>query len=218
MLSKEYRTILGNTTAEMEIKKSLFISDIKHCNSEEEAVEFINEIKSKHRQANHVCSAYIIGENKLIQRYNDDGEPQGTAGIPMLEVLKKEDLTNLCVTVTRYFGGIKLGASGLIRAYSKACSNAIDASNDVNMINYKKVSIGLDYTLLGKIENYLINGKFFEIEKNYTDKVEILLYIRSDEFDEFKSDLTDMTSGTCQIEVTKDLLLAEKNRKIIEGE
>lgn len=218
MLSKEYRTILGNTTAEMEIKKSLFISDIKHCNSEEEAVEFINEIKSKHRQANHVCSAYIIGENKLIQRYNDDGEPQGTAGIPMLEVLKKEDLTNLCVTVTRYFGGIKLGASGLIRAYSKACSNAIDASNDVNMINYKKVSIGLDYTLLGKIENYLINGKFFEIEKNYTDKVKILLYIRSDEFDEFKSDLTDMTSGTCQIEVTKDLLLAEKNRKIIEGE
>ncbi|MFM1583405.1 IMPACT family protein, partial [Helcococcus ovis] len=135
MKYKEYKSILNEYSSEIEINRSRFISNIKYCETEEESLAFIEKISKKYRDATHNCTAYINGDISNIQRYNDDGEPQGTAGIPMLEVLKKEELTNLCVVVTRYFGGKKLGASGLIRAYGGAVSDVLRVSEIIEFKN-----------------------------------------------------------------------------------
>lgn len=212
---QEYKTVLGKGEDSIEIKKSEFIGYVSHCDTEEEAIGFIDEIRKLNRQATHNCYAYIIGENKLTQRYSDDGEPQGTAGIPILEVLKKEDLTNLCVVVTRYYGGVKLGASGLIRAYSKGAVIAIESVDNVWMKNYNKVQVDVDYTLLGKVDNFILTNEYFEIKREYTDIVSILLYISIDEYKEFENQIIEMTSANANILVLEKLLLASKNRKII---
>lgn len=217
MTMEEYKTILGESEIQLEIKKSLFIGHAKAVDNEEEAIEFIEEVKKNNRQANHNCYAYIIGANKGIQRYSDDGEPQGTAGIPILGVLKSEDLTNICLVVTRYFGGVKLGASGLIRAYSKSTSLALDEANVVCMKKYLKINLLIDYTLLGKVENYILSNEYFEISRDYTDKVSIHLYISDGEYEGFEKDLIELTSANIEVQVGQKLLLAEKNRKIIGG-
>ena len=124
MLQK-YRTIKEDNQHEVEIKKSRFICFLKRIETEEEAKAFIQQIKKEHWKANHNCSAFVLGDHHEIQRSSDDGEPSGTAGVPMLEVLKKNDLINVCAVVTRYFGGTKLGAGGLIRAYSGSVAQAI---------------------------------------------------------------------------------------------
>ncbi len=214
---KEFRTILGQTSQELEIRKSTFISHIKACQTEEEALAFIEDIKKEHRSATHNCHAYAIGENRMTLRYSDDGEPQGTAGIPMLEVLNKEELTNVCLVVTRYFGGIKLGASGLIRAYSKAASLGIEKALTVYMKNYLRISLEIDYTLLGKVENYIQTKAFHLIATDYTDKVSMSLYIARDRYVAFENEITEMTNATCSLVVEEELLLAEKNGKIIGG-
>ena len=116
---KKYRTIKGVKTSEFEEEKSRFITSAKYVESEEEAISFIEEIKDKNKQATHNCSAYIINEIPEIKRYSDDGEPQGSAGLPMLSVLEKEGVRNICVVVTRYFGGKLLGKGGLVRAYTR---------------------------------------------------------------------------------------------------
>ncbi len=134
-----YFTVKGSATSEFQEKKSTFIGYIKRVNTEEEAKNFVNEIKSMHKEATHNVYAYIVGENKGIQRYSDDGEPQGTAGIPVLEVIKKNDLTDVAVVVTRYFGGILLGGGGLIRAYSKGASSAIEEAGVVEKVKGLKL-------------------------------------------------------------------------------
>lgn len=214
---KEYRTVLGEAIQELEIKKSIFIAHIKACQTEEEALDFIEGVKKEHRSANHNCYAYALGDRRMTLRYSDDGEPQGTAGLPMLEVLNKEGLTNLCLVVTRYFGGIKLGASGLIRAYSKAASLCVDEALTVFMKNYLRIALEIDYTLLGKVENYIQNKAFHVIEKNYTDKVSIRLYVARDLYENFEAEIIEMTNAACRLEVLEELLLAEKNGKIIGG-
>lgn len=214
---EEFKTILGESKADLEIKKSIFIGHSKQCKNEEDAINFIEQIKKENRQANHNCYAYIIGANKGIQRYSDDSEPQGTAGLPILGVLKSEDLTDICIVVTRYFGGIKLGASGLIRAYSQAASLALKDSNIVFMKKYLKINLSIDYTLLGKVENYLVTNKYFEIKRDYTDKVSIDLYISDVEYEKFEKDIIELTSAAAQIEKISRLILPEKNRKIIGG-
>ena len=142
-------------------KKSEFIGYAKRVENEEEAKAFVAEIKSKHKQARHNCWAYIIGENMGIQRYSDDGEPQGTAGIPTLEVIKKEDLRDVVVVVTRYFGGVKLGAGGLVRAYTKGAKIGIDAAKVIEKVMYKEVRIKIDYNQLGKVQNEIMNMNYF---------------------------------------------------------
>lgn len=215
-LKKEYKTILGHTEIEIEIKKSRFIANIKRCNTEEESVEFINEIRKIHRDATHNCTSYINGPTKLTQRYDDDGEPQGTAGIPMLEVLKKNDLTDVSVVVTRYFGGIKLGASGLIRAYGDAVVEAIENSDIVWLRNYYKVQLNFDYNFLGKIDNYLQEKEYFLKKRDYLEKVENILYIKVDEFEDFKSTINNITSANIDLEIMDLILLQTREKKIIE--
>lgn len=214
---KEFRTIIGKANMELEIRKSTFISHIKACQTEEEALDFIEEIKKDHRTATHNCHAYAIGDRRMTLRYSDDGEPQGTAGIPMLEVLNKEELTNVCLVVTRYFGGIKLGASGLIRAYSKAASQCIEEALTVYMKNYLRISLEIDYTLLGKVENYIQTKAFQPIDTEYTDKVKMHLYIPRARYVDFENEIVEMTNATGSLVIEEELLLAEQNGKIIGG-
>ena len=151
----EYKTIEDTAHTEWEINKSRFLTYVKHVETELQAQEFITSIKKKHFDARHNCSAYIIGERSEIQKSSDDGEPSGTAGIPMLEVLKKNELSDLVVVVTRYFGGIKLGAGGLIRAYGKSVTLGLETAQIVKKTIFNRYLLELDYDLIGSIENYL---------------------------------------------------------------
>ncbi|WP_308779557.1 YigZ family protein [uncultured Clostridium sp.] len=152
-------------------KKSEFIGYSKRCESEEEAKSFVAEIKNMHKQATHNCFAYVIGENMGIQRYSDDGEPQGTAGIPILEVMKKSNITDCAVVVTRYFGGILLGAGGLTRAYTKGASVALKAAGIVEKVKGVRLLLCMDYDMLGKIQYKCNENNWYIEEVEYTDKV-----------------------------------------------
>lgn len=209
-----YLSIFKNGTDEFIEKKSKFIGYSFVVKSEEEALSKLEEVKLKHKDATHNCSAYIIGEDKLIQRYNDDGEPSGTAGMPILEVLKKENLTNVLVVVTRYFGGTLLGAGGLVRAYTKGAKIAIDAGTVVEMLEHEEIKFGYDYTFHGSVQNYLIKNEYKILNENFSDRVEISLYRRLNDKKLIK-DLMDLTGGSIKAEVEKKLLLPVYQGKIL---
>ena len=181
-----YRTIYDYGEDEITINKSRFIGYSMSIESEEQALEFIKTISSKNKDANHNVYAYVFGEESNIQRFNDDGEPSGTAGIPTLEVIKKENLRNVVVVITRYFGGIKLGGGGLIRAYTKGAKIALDAGKIVEMTIHTKLRLILSYTLLGKLENYLNTNGYKIEETSYKEDVEIFIYIKNSKLAEFK--------------------------------
>lgn len=190
-----YNSVLNENSDSFIEKKSEFIGYAAPVNSEDDALEFISKIKTLNKDATHNCHAYIIGEDKLIQRFSDDGEPSGTAGIPILEVLKREDLTNLCVVVTRYYGGIKLGGGGLIRAYSKGAKIAIDSARIVSMREFIKLDASVNYEISGKVTNYLNNNEIKILDTVYTDEVTYKLLILLDDLDSIKSDLINLTSA-----------------------
>ena len=212
---KTYKTLHGFGSDEYIVEKSRFIGYAKPIKSEEEAIEFINEIKKKHKDATHNVWAYTVGETMNIQRYSDDGEPQGTAGIPTLEVIKKEDLRDVAVVVTRYFGGIKLGAGGLVRAYTKGAKIGIEAAQIIQKVKYKEVSVTIDYNQIGKIQNEIMNMGYTVKDTLYTDKVEIIVYAREADVDSLKSKMIDITSGTALVSESESLYLSEKDGKIL---
>ncbi|WP_296111909.1 YigZ family protein [uncultured Anaerococcus sp.] len=209
--SNDYKTIKGTLDSEFEVEKSVFITTAKHVESEEEAQVFIEEISNKYKDATHNCTAYIINTRPEIKRYNDDGEPQGSAGLPMLSVLEKEEVRNVAVVVTRYFGGKLLGKGGLIRAYTRGVADTV-GPNALYKRDYLRVKLTLSYTILGQIENYLNEEKFEVIDKSYTDEVIIELYVRSDRFDNFYEDLINMTSANIKIDKIEELMLYQKRR------
>ena len=168
---------------------------IKPVSTENEAKAFIDEIKTKHKDATHNCSAYTVGPEMNIQKANDDGEPSGTAGIPMLEILKKLEIHNVCVVVTRYFGGIKLGAGGLIRAYSGAVRDVIYDIGRVELREAIPVTVTLDYDQTGKFEYELASTTFLLREQFYTDKVSYQIDVVKNEYDAFIDFLNRITSG-----------------------
>ncbi len=174
-----YKTIKREASDEFEEKKSTFIGYVKRIETEEEAKEFINKIKSENREARHNVYAYIIGENKGIQRYSDDGEPQGTGGIPVLEVIKKNELTDTVIVVTRYFGGVLLGAGGLTRAYTKGASIAVKAGGIVNKVYAHKLHVKIDYDLLGKLQYTAEQNLWFVKDIEYGENV-IITFIGED--------------------------------------
>ncbi len=202
-----YKTIGGYGVDEVIINKSRFIGYSMPVNSEEEALEFIEEISTKHKDATHNVYAYVIGEESNIQRFSDDGEPSGTAGIPALEVLKKEDLRNVVVVVTRYFGGIKLGGGGLIRAYTRGAKIAIDAGKIVDMTLHHKLKINIPYTLYGKVENFLMNNGYTPEEIKYDINVVIYLYVIKSQVDDFINEITNLTNGNAEIEYSGEMHL-----------
>lgn len=212
MITK-YKTIFKYGKDEIIINKSKFIGYAKPVENEEEALEFIEEIKTKHRDATHNVYAYAIGDNSNIQRFSDDGEPSGTAGIPALEVIKKENLRNVVVVITRYFGGTKLGAGGLIRAYTRGAKIGIEAGIIVDMVLHKKLKVRLDYTSYGKVENYIINEDFIVDETTYDDKVNIFVYVEENKKDEFSNIITNLTSGEAIIEYIDEEYIPIKGKK-----
>jgi len=194
-------------------KKSEFIGYAKRCENEEEAKAFINEIKAMHKQATHNCYAYVIGENMGIQRYSDDGEPQGTAGIPILEVMKKSNVTDCAIVVTRYYGGILLGAGGLTRAYTKGASIAIKAAKVVEKVKGQKLLFTMEYDMLGKIQ-YIFNEKNWHIEDiEYTDKVVLSTISEVSIVEEIEKEITEASSGKILInKEDEDIYFKEENR------
>lgn len=209
MLS-DYLTVKETGQHEIVIDKSRFIAHIARATTEEEAISFIQSIKKEHSSATHNCSAYLIGETDNIQKANDDGEPSGTAGVPMLEVLKKRELKNTVAVVTRYFGGIKLGAGGLIRAYGKSVSEGLNHIGVVQRQLHQIIHITVDYTLLGKMENELRNSVYPIKEINYLEKVEIQMYVPIKEADSFRDWITDLTNAQSGIQFGEQEYL-EKN-------
>ena len=200
-----YKTLHKFGVDEYIVEKSTFIGYAKPIKTEEEAIEFINEIKKKHKDATHNVWAYTIGENMNIQRYSDDGEPQGTAGIPTLEVIKKEDLRDVVVVVTRYFGGIKLGAGGLVRAYTKGAKVGIEAG----------IVIKIEYTQLGRIQNEIMNLGFKVKDTIYSEDVELIVYVRNEEAKSLMDRIIDITSGTADVSLGEEYYLSEKDGELI---
>ncbi|GEM01729.1 uncharacterized protein, YigZ family [Halolactibacillus halophilus] len=199
---KKYYTIKQYGQTEIEIQKSRFIAHAKRCETEQQAKDFINDIKKAHPQANHNCAAYMIGEHDQIQKALDDGEPSGTAGVPMLEVIKKRALKDTCIVVTRYFGGIKLGAGGLIRAYSTSAREAIDAAGLVCRKQVQKLEVMIDYPLLGKLENEVRQTTYLLESIDYLEKVTVHLAVETDKVDTCKNWLVNLTSDQADISET----------------
>lgn len=208
-----YFTVKSSAVSEFQEKKSVFIGYIKRVTTEEEAKEFVSEIKGKHKEATHNVYAYVIGENKGIQRYSDDGEPQGTAGIPVLEVIKKNDLTDVAVVVTRYFGGVLLGGGGLIRAYSKGASTAIEEAGVVEKVNGLKLKFTMDYDFIGKIQ-YLCSTNNWHIEDTiYTDKVELWIFSEVSHKEKIIGSFIEATNGKIIVEEEEpEYLFKEEHR------
>lgn len=211
----KYRTIHSFGSDEIIINKSRFIGYAKPISSEDEAIGFIQEIKSKHRDATHNVYAYVYGENNNIQRYSDDGEPTGTAGIPVLEVIKKENLRNVVVVVTRYFGGTKLGAGGLVRAYTKGAKTGLEAGLIVDKILYKSIKIRIDYTLYGKVENELLKLEYVIDDVIYDDAVNIILLCETDNIDKLIDIITELTSSKMTYEELDEKYYSVKDNNLI---
>ena len=209
-----YITIRNRGEDRFEEKKSEFIGYAKRVESEEEAKAFVNEIKSMHKQARHNCWAYVIGENYGIQRYSDDGEPQGTAGIPILEVMKKQGITDCAVVVTRYFGGILLGAGGLTRAYTKGASIAIKASGIVEKVLGFKVSITIDYDLIGKIQYICGQNNWYIEDSEYTDKVILHIYVEKSIVPKIEKEVTEATNGKAIISKGEEGIYFKENNRL----
>lgn len=193
-----YYTVSEAAEASFIEKRSEFIGYIAPVKTDEEAVNFINTIKAKHRKAKHNVYAYILRKDN-ISRYSDDGEPQGTAGVPVLDVLQKRGLTDVCVVVTRYFGGILLGGGGLVRAYSHAASLACDAAHTMDMCLCHRLKICTDYGMYGKLTYILPNFETITVNSDFADSVTLELLVLSEKHSALISEITEITNGSAEI-------------------
>lgn len=198
-----YTTIKDRAEASFIEKKSEFIGYIAPVTTNDEAVAFINEVKAKHRKAKHNVYAYILREGNT-SRYSDDGEPQGTAGIPVLDVLKKRGLTDVCCVVTRYFGGILLGGGGLVRAYSHAVSIAIDSATIMDMCSSYEVSFVTDYTLYGRVSYILPEFGVKLLDTIFEDNVTTKLLVKVEQFEPLKAKLIDISNGAITVQRSEE--------------
>ncbi|MFC5470536.1 YigZ family protein [Cohnella suwonensis] len=208
MLPK-YATVRTYGSEEIVIKKSRFIGHAKPVTSEEEAVAFIEAIKKEHWNATHNCSAYLIGERDQFQKALDDGEPSGTAGKPILEVIKNRGLKNVAVVVTRYFGGIMLGAGGLVRAYTDGAVAGIDAAGPIVNVLHREVIADVDYTWYGKLENELRGRNYRVGEVSFTNRVRVVCLPEAGEAANFRAWVTDLTQGQAVIELGEEKYFVE---------
>ena len=200
-MQEKYLTIKNQVEKTIVIERSKFICKIKSVDTEEQAKEFVNEIKALHPFATHNCYAYHISTPELKQKFSDDGEPQGTAGLPMLEALKNKGLTNVCAVVTRYFGGIKLGAGGLVRAYSSSVSETITSDN---IIAYEKcliLSFSVEYDGYSKILSIAQDSNVSIVKTEFNDKIDIKVAISKPFYNKFVEILADVFKGKISHEV-----------------
>ncbi|MFW5649468.1 MAG: YigZ family protein [Candidatus Alkaliphilus sp. MAG34] len=211
---KGYKTLLSYGKDEIIIEKSKFIGHATPVENEGEAVAFIEKIKTEYWNATHNVPAYIVGKNNEIQRYSDDKEPSGTAGVPVLEVIKREGLKNVAVVVTRYFGGTKLGTGGLVRAYTRGAKIALGAAKIITKKLHKLVTITMDYTVSGKVQNEILQNGYLIKEAKYDDAVHFYVYVEVDLFKHFKNQITEWTSGKYNLNHIKEEYLSEIDGKI----
>ena len=204
----EYNTILNHAFAEYEEKKSRFIANVKPVVTEEEAIDFIEKIRNKYKDASHNIYAYSICCDNIIQRFSDDGEPSGTAGLPVLETINKLGLFDLVIVVTRYFGGILLGTAGLARAYGRAALIGIKASNIIKKRLCNKVSITFEYTILGKIQNQIVVSGYEVEDMTYEDKVTIVLWVPINDMDIFIEFIKNISNGKASIKIEEKKYIA----------
>ena len=196
----EYKTVFEEAEVRHTEKRSEFIGRIAHAADEKEAAAFISRIRALERDARHNVFAYIAAKGSAV-RYSDDGEPQGTGGMPCLEVLKNAGLTDVVVTVTRYFGGILLGAPGLVRAYTRAAAEAVAAANKVTMTECRRVSATYDYSYHGRVSGIAeASGKLDGIE--YSDKVALSCFVRSERVSDYVAAVTEATNGSAETTVS----------------
>ncbi|MCY6370473.1 YigZ family protein [Clostridium ganghwense] len=213
-----YFTVKNEASDQFEEKKSVFIGHAKRVYSEEEARKFIDKIKNEHKEARHNVYAYVIGENMGIQRYSDDGEPQGTGGVPSLEVIKRKGITDVAIVVTRYFGGILLGTGGLARAYSKGTSIAIEKAEVVEKVKGVQMHITIDYDLLGKVQ-YVCGQNQWHIEDvEYTDKVCLRILSPLDSVEKVKAKIVEATSGKSEFKLGNKKYYFKLENRLFEEE
>lgn len=194
-----YSTICGEGQTELVIERSRFIGYAKPVETRGEAEQFIREIKARHRDANHNVPAFVIGEKLQQQWASDDGEPQGTAGVPMLQMMVKEEITNVAVVVTRYFGGIKLGTGGLVRAYTNTAKGALEAAGIRQVKDQTVMVVSMDYTYLGKLQNEQKNGYFQLADTAFSDVVTVTLQMEPENVQQVKAFLSELTGGGYQL-------------------
>ena len=200
-----YSTVSGTATASFIEKKSEFIGYISAVQTAEEAVAYINEIRSQHRRATHNVYAYVLRDGGT-SRYSDDGEPQGTAGVPVLEVLNKEGITDVCCVVTRYFGGILLGGGGLVRAYSHAAKLALDASVRRVMLPCHRVDVKVDYSLYGKVDYCLPEFGVKLLSSSFGSDVELSFLVKKEHLAILSKKLTDITNANIHMCISNEMV------------
>ena len=213
---ESYQTVYRGGMGEIIEKKSRFIAEVYPIESEEQAAQILEETRKKYWDARHHCWAYVLGRNPAAERMSDDGEPAGTAGKPILEVIRGRKLTDVLVIVTRYFGGTLLGTGGLVRAYTQAAQEGIAASTIVTKTQGYKVKIQTDYTTLGKIQ-YLLGQKGVQIiDSVYQENVEIFVYISKEEETVLQRDITEVTNGQTVVERIEECSFANVEGQMIQ--
>ena len=217
---KKYKTVYCGGEAEIIEKKSRFIATVCSVKSEEEAIAFIESMRKKYWNATHNCFAYVLGEQFQIQRCSDDGEPSGTAGKPMLDVLLGEEIHDVVVVVTRYFGGTLLGTGGLVRAYSGATKEGLLASKVITKMHGQKLSVQTDYTGLGKIQYILGQRGLTILNSIYTDKVELEVLLPEEEISGVLAEITEGTNGQAVLNLSEECYFAmiDGEMKVFENE
>lgn len=208
------KTVYSGGEGEIIEKKSRFIATVRPVASEEEAVSFINEMKKKYWDARHNCSAFVLGERQEISRCSDDGEPAQTAGRPMLDVLLGEDIHDVAVVVTRYFGGVLLGTGGLVRAYQKATLAGLASSVIIDKCQGRKLTVGTDYSGLGKLQYLIAQSGIRLMDTKYTEKVELIAMVPVEEQEKVEKEITEATNGTADISWGETVMFAEIDKKI----
>lgn len=208
-----YKTLLTGGTGEFVEKKSRFIANVRLVETEEEALAFIEEMKKKYWDARHNCYVYSVGTNREYTRCSDDGEPSGTAGRPMLDVILGENIYNVAVVVTRYFGGILLGTGGLVRAYSKAVQEGLKSSRIIEKQYGISMEVTTDYTGIGKIQYIAGERKLPILDSEYTDKVILKLLVPKNDVESVQKAITEGTNGRARMRKEKDLYFA-----VLDGE
>ena len=199
-MSENYKTVRQYAAAEMIEKKSRFIGHCRPVKTEEDAIAFINAVRAEHREATHNVYAYILRENNVM-RYSDDGEPAGTAGVPVLEVLRKEGLTDAVIVVTRYFGGVLLGAGGLVRAYGKSARLGVDAAVRVEKLLCNIYLVKTDYSAYGKLQYAVMEGGYILKDTRFTDAVELVVCAERERAAEFEKMITETSFGRSKAEL-----------------
>lgn len=215
IMLEQYKTVFEGGTAEIEEKKSRFIATVRPVETEEEALLFIEEMRKKYWDASHNCYVYSVGENREFTRCSDDGEPSGTAGRPMLDVLLGQEIYNTAVVVTRYFGGTLLGTGGLVRAYSKAVQEGLGSSRVIEKKYGISLEIVTDYTGIGKIQYIAGERKIPVLDSEYTDKVKLRLLVPLGDVSEVQKAVTEATCGRADMRKEKDLYYAVLDGEIL---